>query len=92
MMEFFVDRLKGVENRYWTDSRPALKKTIISRNLVIPDFVDDVAKTVGVWPLIVLYLKETKQKDDGVSLVVSSPNVEFLCHCFVPVFFAFFGV
>ena len=34
--------------------------------------VDVVANIVGVWPLVVSYLKETGSKDAGVSLAVKS--------------------
>ena len=59
MTEFIVYRLKGAESRDWMASRPALKKAIISSSLVMPEFVYVVANIVGMWPLIVSYLKET---------------------------------
>ena len=70
MTEFIVNKLKGAEGRDWTSSRPALKKAIISSSLLMPELVDVVANIVGVWPLIVSYLKKTGRKDDGNSLVV----------------------
>ena len=51
-------------------SRPALRKAIITNNLSMPHLVNVVANIVGVWPLIVSYLKETGHKDEGDSLVV----------------------
>ena len=70
MTEFIVNRLKGAETRDWMSSRPALKKAILTNDLSTPHLVDVVANIIGVWPLIVSYLKETGRKDDGDSLVV----------------------
>ena len=70
-------------------SPPALKEAIISSSLVMPELVDFVANVVGVWPLIVLYLKETGRVDDGNSLVVwflSSATVSYPCILFFLVF------
>ena len=75
MTEFVVNRLKGAETRDWIASRPALRKAIITNGLSVPGLVDVVANIVGVWPLVVLYLKETGRKDDGDSLVVRSSTV-----------------
>ena len=66
--EFIVNRLKGAETRDWMASRPALRKAIITHDLSMPEFVNVVANIVGVWPLIVSYLKETGRKDEGDSL------------------------
>ena len=71
-------------------SPPALKEAIISSSLVMPELVDFVANVVGVWPLIVLYLKETGRVDDGDSLVVWFLSSEFYCHRFVPMYIVFF--
>ena len=70
MTEFIVNKLKGAESRDWMASRPALKKAILTSSLAMPEFIDVVANIVGVWPLIVAFLKETRRKDDGDSLVV----------------------
>ena len=72
LTEFIVNRLKGAETRDWMASRPALLKAIITHDLSMPELVDVVANIVGVWPLIVSYLKETGRKDEGDSLVVRS--------------------
>ena len=72
MIEFIVNRLKGAETRDWMSSRLALKKAILTNDLSMPHVVDVVANIIGVWPLIVSYLKETGRKDDGDSLVVRS--------------------
>ena len=74
MTEFIVNKLMGAGSCDWMASRPALKKAIIGGSLVMPELVDVVASIVGVWPLIVSYLKETGWKDDGKSLVVRSPS------------------
>ena len=72
LTEFIVNRLKGAETRDWMSSRPAWRKAIITNELSMPGLVDVVANIVGVWPLIVSYLKETGRKDEGDSLVVRS--------------------
>ena len=69
MTEVIVNNLKAAESRNWMASRPALRKAIISSSLVMHELVDVLAIFVGVWPLIVSYLKETRRKDDGDSLV-----------------------
>ena len=70
LTEFVVNRLKRAETQDWMASRPALRKAIITNNLSMPDLVNVVANLVGVWPLIVSYLKEIGRKDEGDSLVV----------------------
>ena len=70
MTEIVVNCLKGAETRDWMASRPALRKSIIANDFSMPGLVDVVANIVGVWPLVVSYLKETGRKDDGDSLVV----------------------
>ena len=80
MIEFIVNRLKCAETRDWLSSRPALKKAILTNDLSMPHLVDVVANIVGVWPLIVSYLKETGHKDDGDSLVVRSHSF-WSCWC-----------
>ena len=72
LTEFIVNRLKGAESRDWMASRPALRKAIITHDLSMPELVNVVANIVGVWPLIVSYLKETGRKDEGDGLVVRS--------------------
>ena len=72
LTEFIVNRLKGAETRDWMASRPALRKAFITNELSMPGLVDVVANIVGVWPLIVSYLKETGRKDEGDSVVVRS--------------------
>ena len=67
-----MNRLKGAESRDWMAFRPALRKAIITNDLSMPDLVNVVANIVGVWPLVVSYLKETGRKDEGDSLGVKS--------------------
>ena len=74
MTEFIVNRLKGAETRDGMSSRPAFKKAILPNALDMPHLVDVVANIIGVWALIVSYLKETARKDDGDSLVVRSSS------------------
>ena len=70
MTEFIVTRLKGAEHRDWLISRSSLRRAIITGELSMPSLVEVVSNIVGVWPLIVIYLKETSRKTDGDSLVV----------------------
>ena len=86
MTEFIVNRLKGAETRDWTSSRRALKKSNLTNDLSKPHLVDVVANIIGVWPLIVSYLKETGGKDDGDSLVVRSSSFGHVGALSVPVF------
>ena len=72
MTEFIINRLKGAETRDWMSSHPALKKAILTNVLSMPHLVDVAGNIIGVWPLIVSYLKETGRKDDDDSLVVRS--------------------
>ena len=72
MPEFVVNRLKGAETWDWMASHLALRKAIITNELSMPGLVDVVANIVGVWPLIVSYLKETSRKDERDSLLVGS--------------------
>ena len=74
--EFIVNRLKGAETRDWMSSPPALNKAVLTNDLSMPDLVDFVANIIGVWPLIVSYLKETGRKVDGDSLVVRSSSFD----------------
>ena len=70
MTEFIVTRLKCAENRDWMMSRTSLCRATITGELSMPSVVEVVSNIVGVWPLIVVYLKETGRKTDGDSLVV----------------------
>ena len=72
LTEFIVNRLKGGETRDWMASLPTLRKAIITHDLSMPELVDVVANIVGVWPLIVSFIKETGRKDEGDSPVVRS--------------------
>ena len=78
--ELVINGLKGAETRDWVASRPALRKAIITNDLSLPSLVDFVANIIGVWPLVVSYLKETGRKYDGDSLVVRFSTVGVLFH------------
>ena len=78
LTEFVVNRLKGAESRDWMASRPAFRKAIITNDLSMPGLVEVVANIVGLWPLIVSYLKETGREDEGDSRVVRSFPVGIL--------------
>ena len=79
LTESIVNHLKGAETRDWMASRPDLRKAIITHDFSMPELVSVVANIVGVWPLIVSYLKETGRKDEGDSLVVRSFLLVFAC-------------
>ena len=87
MTEFIGNRLKGAETREWMSSRPALKKAILTNVLSMPHLFDVVANIIGVWPLIVSYLKETGRKDDGDSLVVRFSSSGRVGACSYPCLF-----
>ena len=70
MTEFIVTRLKGAEHRDWMQSRQFLRRATETGDLSLPGLVDVVSNIIGVWPLIVSYLKETGKKDSGDSLEV----------------------
>ena len=70
MTEFIVTRLKGAEYRDWMQPRQFLRRAIETGDLSLPGLVDVVGNIIGIWPLIVSYLKETGKKDSGDSLVV----------------------
>ena len=87
MNEFIVTRLKGAEHRDWMHSRQSLRRAIETGDLSLPGLVDVVSNIIGVWPLIVAYLKETGRKDSGDSLVVWFSPFALIwrgCHCFFP--------
>ena len=79
LTEYIVNHLKGAETRDCMAARPALSKAIITHDLSMPELVNVVANIVGVWPLIVSFLKETGRKDEGDSLVVRSFRLAFAC-------------
>ena len=70
MTEFIVTRLKGAEHRDWMMSRSSLRRAIITGELSMPSLVEVVSNIVGVWPLLMAYLKQTARKTDGDSLVI----------------------
>ena len=89
MTEFLVIHLKGAESRDWMAACRALRKAISKNDFSMPDLVDVVASIVGVWPLVVSYLKKTGRKDDRVSFLVRSSivgtlfaSVECTLNCF----------
>ena len=61
--------VEGAEHRDWMMSRSSLRRAIITGKLSMPSLVEVVSNIVGVWLLIVVYLKETGRKTDGDSLV-----------------------
>ena len=63
--------IEGAEHRDWMQSRQSLRRAIETGDLSPPGLLDVVSNIVGVWPLVVSYLKETGKKDSGDSFVVS---------------------
>ena len=72
MMEFSFRRLKGAEHRDWMLWSPCsgFCRAIVTGELSMPSLLEVVSNIVGVWPLIVVYLKETERRTHGDSLVV----------------------
>ena len=65
-MEFIVNRLmKCAETKDWIYSCPTLRRVILTNDLSMPHLVGIVVNKVGVWPLIVSYLKELGRKNDS---------------------------
>ena len=89
MTEFIVTRLKGAEHRDWMHSRQSLRRANETSDLYLPGLIDVVSNIVGVWPLIVSYLKETGKKDSGNSLVVWFSSFSFIFIMTAPAYFRF---
>ena len=70
LTKFIVTPLKGAERRDWMMSRSGHCRAIITGELSMPSLPEVVSNTVGVWFLIVVYLKETERWTYGDSLVV----------------------
>ena len=87
MTEFIVTRLKGAEHRDWMQLRQSLRRAIETGDPSLPGMVDVVSNIIGVWPLIVSYLKENGMKDSGDSLVVWFSSLSF---CFIRTATAYF--
>ena len=73
-----MNRLKGARGRDLMAFRSALKKAIINSCLGLPELVDVVASTVGVWPLIVSYLRETGEQKTAIVLWYDLPLLNFI--------------
>ena len=82
MKEFVATRLKGAEHCDWMQSRQSFWMAIEKGNLSLPGLMDIISNFMGVWPLIVCYLKEAGMKDSGYKLVV--------CPFLVALIFAWF--
>ena len=70
MIEYIVKRLKGTDHRDRMMSRFGLHRVIITGDLLIPSLLKVFSNIVGVWPFIVVNLKDTRRRTDGDSLVV----------------------
>ena len=70
MKKLIVRRLKGAHHCDWMMSRSGLRRAIITGELSMPSPLEVVNNSVGVWPLIVVYLKETRRRTDDDKLVV----------------------
>ena len=75
MTEFIVTRLKVPEHRDWMMSHSSFRHAIITEELSMPSPVDVVSNIVGVWLLIVVYLKETGKENPRRQLcdIIDSP-------------------
>ena len=89
MTEFIMTRLKGAEHRDWMQSRQSLRRTIETVDLSLPGLVNVASNIIGVWPLLVSYLKETGKKDSGDRLVVSFSPFSFCFGMTANVYFHF---
>ena len=87
LTEFIVNRLKSAQKRDWMSSHFALRKAILTNDLGMLHLVDLVANILGLWPLIVPYLKETGGKADGESPAVESCSFQSCWCIFIPAFF-----
>ena len=74
-------RLEGIS--------PCPQEAIFSNVLCMPHLKDIVANIIGVWPLIISYLKETGHKNDGDSLVVKSSSSMVYNYNIVPLYIVF---
>ena len=60
--------LKWLERCDWIMSRSGHRRAIITGELSMPSLLEVVSNIVRVWPLIVVYLEETRRKIGGVIL------------------------
>ena len=72
MTEFLFTRLKGAEQQDWMMSRSSLRRAIITGELSMPSLLEVVSNIVGVWLLIVVYLRETSRNTEVDNLVVKN--------------------
>ena len=70
MTGFVINRLKGAETQEQMVSRPALRRAMITNQIFLQDVVAVVAYMLGVWPQVILNIKDFRQKDEGNSLAV----------------------
>ena len=63
-------RLKGADHKDWMAYHHALRRAHMSRDPSMLSLVEVVSNIVGIWALIVSYLKKTELKSDGDNLVV----------------------
>ena len=70
MIELIVTRWKGAEHRDWMQTRQSFRMAIETSGLSLLGLLDVVSYFIGMWPLILSYLKETGKKDSSDSLVV----------------------
>ena len=70
MTELIVTRLKRAGDRDRILSRSGVCRAIVTGELFISSLLEMVSNNVGVWPLSVLFFKETVRKMEGDNLVV----------------------
>ena len=88
--EIIINCLQGAEYRDRMMWRSSIRRAIITNELQMPSLVENAAKIVGVWPLIVSHLKGTGRKTDGDSLVVK--HILLLTFSFLPSCYHYFGL
>ena len=89
MTEFTVTRLKSAEHCDWMQSTQTLQRAIETSELSLPGLIGVVSNIIGVWPLVVSYLKETGKKDSGDGLVVWFSSFSFSFSMTAIAFFPF---
>ena len=79
------------EHHDWMMSPSGLRRAIITGELSFPSLLEVVSNIVGVWLLVVVYLRETARRTDSDNIVVKTFStflpvaISFICSscCFV---------
>ena len=68
--EYTVSIFKRAETGDCMDSCPALRKVTVANNFVLRHWFEVIGNSVGKWPLVTTYMKQTDRRVDCDSLVV----------------------